>query len=145
MGQFSSTAAGGGTAEDEVAIKELLANRDAAWNAHDAAAWSAFFAPDAHFTSWRGDRAQGRENIRIYHEPLFKGVFQQSKNTVLSAQITFYGADLAIVESVTELTGVFGQDGKPLPDRKYYPLVVLQKHNGKWEIIIFHNVRDQTQ
>ena len=29
---------------DEAAIKELFAKRDAAWNAHDATAWSAFFA-----------------------------------------------------------------------------------------------------
>jgi uncharacterized protein (TIGR02246 family) len=143
VGQFPSPAAGG-AAEDESAIKELLAKRDAAWNAHDAAAWSAFFASDAHFTSWRGDRVQGRENIRVFHEPLFKGMYRQTKNTVLSTQITFYAPDLVIVEAVTQLIGALDPADKPVPDRRYYPLVVLKKNNEKWEIVIFHNVRDQT-
>src|SRR5437870_330616 len=102
VAHLSSAAPGGGTAVDGAAIRELLAKRDAAWNAHDATAWSAFFAPDGHFTSWRGDRAEGRENIRVYHEPLFKGIFRQSTNTVLSSRITFYAPNLAIAENVTQ-------------------------------------------
>src|SRR5258708_40101429 len=89
---------------DEAAIKELFVKRDAAWNAHDAAAWSAFFAEDGHFTSWRGHRVQGRENIRVFHERLFTGIYKASKNTTISARITFHGTDLAIAENETEMT-----------------------------------------
>jgi hypothetical protein len=56
---------------EEAAIKELFFKRDAAWNAHDATGWSSFFAVDGHFTSWRGHRVQGRENIRVFREQLF--------------------------------------------------------------------------
>jgi uncharacterized protein (TIGR02246 family) len=129
---------------DEAAIKELFAKRDAAWNAHDATAWSAFFAADGHFTSWRGHRVQGRENIRVFHERLFTGIYKASKNTTISIRITFHGADLAIAENDTEMTGAPDPAGQPVPDRKYYPLIVLKKNNGEWEISIFHNVRDQT-
>ena len=129
---------------DEAAIRELFLKRDAAWNAHDATAWSSFFAADGHFTSWRGDRAQGRDNIRNFHERLFTGMYKASRNTTISTRITFHGADLAIAENDTEMTGALDPAGYPVPDRKYYPLILLKKSNGKWEISIFHNVRDQT-
>src|SRR5438067_6749527 len=119
---------------DEAAIKELFAKRDAAWNAHDAAAWSAFFASDGRFTNWRGERVQERDKIRAFHERLFTGIFKASKNTTISTRITFHGADLAIAENDTELIGALDPSGQPVPDRKYYPLIVLKKNDGKWEI-----------
>lgn len=129
---------------DEAAIKELFLKRDAAWNAHDAAAWSAFFTEDGHFTSWRGHRVEGRENIRVFHARLFTGIYKSNTNSTLSTRITFYGADLAISENETEMTGPLDTDGHTTLDRKYYPLIVLKKNNGKWAISIFHNVRDRT-
>jgi uncharacterized protein (TIGR02246 family) len=130
--------------EDEAAIKELFTRRDAAWNAHDATAWSAFFAEDGHFTSWRGHRVQGRENIQLFHERLFTGIYKESTNTTINSHITFHGENLAIAENDTEMTGPLDAAGQTSPDRKYYPLIVLKKNGGKWEISIFHNVRDQT-
>ena len=142
--QFAGRVAAGSRSADEAAIRETLAKRDAAWDAHDAAAWSTFFAPDAHFTNWRGERVQGRDNIRIFHEALFKGIFRESKIIVLGSQIAFYATDLAVVEAVTQLTGALDPAGKQIPDRKYYPLAILKKNGEKWEIVVFHNVRDQT-
>ena len=84
---------------DEAAIKELFLRRDAAWNAHDATAWSSFFAANGHFTSWRGHRVQGRDNIRIFHQRLFTGMYKASTNATISTRITFHGADLAIAEN----------------------------------------------
>jgi len=130
-------------AADESAIKELFARRDAAWNAHDAAAWSAFFAPDGHFTNWQGAQVQGREKIQAFHAPLFAGIFRQSTNTTLQSHITFCGPDLAIAENDTQMTGALDPADPPGAVRNYHPLVVLKKDNGKWEIIIFHNVREQ--
>jgi uncharacterized protein (TIGR02246 family) len=129
---------------DEIAIKELFVKRDAAWNVHDATAWSSFFEADGHFTSWRGHRVQGRDNIRAFHERLFTGIYKTTTNTTIGARITFHGADLAIAENDTKMTGTLDPSGHPEPDRRYYPLIVLKKNNGKWEISIFHNVRDQT-
>ena len=87
---------------------------------------------------------QGRDNIRVFHERLFTGIYKASTNTTISIRITFHGADLAIAENDTEMTGAPDPAGQPVPDRKYYPLIVLKKNNGEWEISIFHNVRDQT-
>jgi uncharacterized protein (TIGR02246 family) len=130
--------------DDEAAIRELFAKRDAAWNAHDATAWSAFFAENGHFTSWRGHRVQGRENIRVFHERLFTGIYKESTNTTLKTNITFHGNNLAMAENETEMLGPLDIEGQSGPDRKYYPLIVLKKNSGTWEISIFHNVRDQT-
>ena len=130
---------------EEAAIKDQFAKRDAAWNAHDATAWAAFFAEDGHFTSWRGHRVQGRENIRVFHDRLFTGIYKESKNRTINARITFHGLELAIAENETEMTEPLDPAGQRLPDRKYYPLIVLKKTNGEWKISIFHNVRDQTE
>ena len=138
---LSSATARADQGADEAIIKELFANRDAAWNAHDATGWSAFFALDGHFTNWRGERVQGRENIRAFHEPLFAGMFKESTNTTTSARITFYGADLAIAENDTEMTGALDPAGQSTPVRKYRPLIVLKKSNGKWDIVVFQNLK----
>jgi uncharacterized protein (TIGR02246 family) len=112
---------------DEANIKELFLKRDAAWNAHDAVAWSSFFAASGHFTSWRGHRVEGRDNIRVFHERLFTGMYKASTNTTISTRITFHGADLAIAENDTKMTGALDTAGHPKPDRRYYPLIVLRK------------------
>ena len=71
-------------------------------------------------------------------------MFRESKIIVLGSQIAFYATDLAVVEAVTQLTGALDPAGKQIPDRKYYPQAILKKNGEKWEIVVFHNVRDQT-
>src|SRR6266498_4552275 len=53
------------SAEDEVRIKEVLANFIEAWNKHDAKAFSMVFAEDTDFTNAQGEcsRAGGRREV----------------------------------------------------------------------------------
>jgi uncharacterized protein (TIGR02246 family) len=129
-----------GRDNDEKAIKRVIMQFEEAWNKHDVDACSSLFRPDAEFTSWKGERAQGRENIRKFLAPLFKNILKQSTLKSTRNRIQFYGQDIATVDSEWEMTGLLDQSLKPIPDRKYIPLFIVRKERGTWLIAVMHNV-----
>ena len=60
-GEAKSTA----NANDETAIRKVLADFVEAWNKHDAKAFSMVFAEDADFTNVRGASCTGRSSIAL--------------------------------------------------------------------------------
>ena len=129
-----------GRDNDEKAIKRVMMQFEEAWNKHDANAYSSLFTPDADFTSWKGERAHGRESIRKFLAPWFKNTFKQSTLKSTHNRIQFYGRDIATVDGEWEMTGLLDQNLKPIPDRKDIPLFVVRKEEGTWLIAVMHNV-----
>jgi uncharacterized protein (TIGR02246 family) len=129
-----------GRDKDEKAIKRVMMQLEEAWNKHDADAYSSLFRPDADFTSWKGERAQGRESIRRFLAPLFKNILKQSTLKSTHNRIQFYGQDIATVDGEWEMTGLLDQNLKPIPDKKDIPLFVVRKEEGTWLIAAMHNV-----
>ncbi|HKV80243.1 MAG TPA: SgcJ/EcaC family oxidoreductase [Candidatus Sulfotelmatobacter sp.] len=129
-------------AQDEAAIRKLMDDLTLAWNKHDVVSFSMVFAKDADFTNWRGTlRIHGREEIKNAHVDGFTGMFRQSTLTVTSAQIRFFAPGVAAVHCEWELVGTIDYDGKgTMPPRKYFPLMVVTKTDGKWLIAVYHNV-----
>ena len=131
-----------GEVQDESAIRTLMGNVADAWNKHDVAAFSMLFAEDADFTNWRADlRVHGREEIKRAHADLFAGMFRRSKLTVISTRIRSFAPGVAAVDCEWELVGAIDYDGKGIiPPRKYFPLFIVTKENGKWSIAVMHNI-----
>lgn len=112
-----------------------------AWNKHDVAAYAKQFTADADFTSWGGRKAHGRDSIKADHTPFFNGMFRESIFTIIDSHIKFYGKNVATVDAEMDLNGAFDYDGiNKLPTRKYFPLFLMTKDNGKWMIAVYHNV-----
>jgi uncharacterized protein (TIGR02246 family) len=111
-----------------------------AWNRHDAKAFAAVFAEDADFTNWRGIGASGRSSIEAFHAPLFATIFKNSHQTLTDIKIRFVRADVAAVDVHWEMTGQTDAQGNPRPLRQGILNFVMAKNDGKWQIVVMHNL-----
>jgi len=111
-----------------------------AWNRHDAKAFAAVFAEDADFTNWRGMGASGRSRIEAFHAPLFATIFKNSHQTLTDIKIRFVRADVATVDVHWEMTGQTDAQGNPRPLRQGILNFVMAKNDGKWQIVVMHNL-----
>jgi uncharacterized protein (TIGR02246 family) len=122
------------------AVKALIRQTVAAWNAGDAAAYGACFTADATYVTWVGTRYQGREEIARSHAALFRSFL---KGTGLADEIVavrFIGPDAAIVSSNGDVIkgGKRPEDVKLTKAQTY---TIVREADGAWRIAAFHNTK----
>jgi len=126
-------------ANDEKAIRQLVADFVEAWNKHDAQAFAETFTEDADFTSVRGDSAHGRKAVEDFHAPMFATRFKNTHQTAVDIQIRFLSSDIASVDVRWEMTGALESDGTTIPIRKGLLNWAVTRHGGRWLISVMHN------
>lgn len=130
----------GGPEADEQAIRGVMDGFMDAWNHHDAKAFAAQFAEDADFTNVRGIGASGRSNIEQFHAPVFATIFKNSHQKYTDIKIRFIRPDVAAVDAHWEMTGATDPAGNPGPLRQGLLNFVMTKSQGKWQIVVMHNM-----
>jgi uncharacterized protein (TIGR02246 family) len=128
------------TQADEQAIHGIMDSFMDAWNRHDAKAFAALFSEDADFTNVRGMGASGRSNIEQFHAPRFATTFKDSRQKYTGIKTRFIRPDVAAVDVHWEMTGATDQDGNPVPLRQGLLNFVLTETQGKWQIVVMHNM-----
>ena len=126
--------------KDEEAIRRVLADFVAAWNKHDAKAFSMVFAEDADFTNVRGMNAHGRTEVEKFHAPRFATNLKNSHQKMTQIEIRFIRPDVAAVDAWWEMTGAKTADGQDIPLRKGLLNFVITKEGGRWFITVMHNM-----
>ena len=128
----------------ENAIRKIIQDEVNAWNRGDAAAYSSQFATDGTFTNIRGQFFTGYEGFLKQHEVIFKGIF---KDTTLGQEIIslkFIKPDVAMVETVTSVSGVREPAPGMVLDSKgrlrTRLLQVVVRRGREWKIVTYHNV-----
>jgi uncharacterized protein (TIGR02246 family) len=128
---------------DETAVRNIIQEEIAAWNAGDAAAYSRHFAADGTFTNIRGQFFTGREAFIEKHDYIFKGIYRGTtlKQDVVS--LKFVRPDVAIVEVLTAVSGIQKLSPGTSADAKgrlrTRLLQVVVKEGGEWTIVAYHN------
>ena len=129
---------------DETAIRKVVQDEVAAWNRGDATAYSIQFANDGTFTNILGQFFTGHEAFLKQHEVIFQGIF---KNTTLQQDIVslkFIRPDVAIVETLTSLSGMAETAPGTAADSKgrlrTRLLQVVARQGAEWKIVAYHNV-----
>ena len=144
QGQGSSKMTDLQTAQaDRSAIESLIAQEDAAWNAGDAAAFSAPTTPDVVFTNIIGMFSVGREPFEKQHARIFSTIYKGSRLKQTLVHLAFVRLDVAIVDTLSELSGY-----SHLPPGAEAINGVLQtrleqvmvRQDGQWSVASFHNV-----
>lgn len=111
---------------DEQAIRTNVEGFVKAYNAGDAKAAAAFFAPDGQVITEDGDTIEGREAI----EQGFNEIFDESPETQMEVtveSIRFIGSDIAMEVGSTKETAAPGET----PDYGRYTVLHV-KRDGKW-------------
>jgi uncharacterized protein (TIGR02246 family) len=128
---------------DEEVLRQRVDVQTAAWNAHDAAAWSQDFAKDAAFINIVGTELLGKAEIETRHAAIFASIFSTSHSKVTVRRVVFPAPDVAVVDTEHEVTGHKGlppgvQDTEPglLRTRMRY---VYQRTGAGWSIVAGQN------
>lgn len=121
---------------NEVAIQEVAANFESAWNRHDMRALANLCAEDADFVVITGKHLKGREEIYAYHDDLHKSIF---KNRTLSAKLSdvrFIRPDVAIGHLSFQGRDASGDERR---STSALATIVVVQQEGKWLMTAFHN------
>ncbi|MEC3955623.1 SgcJ/EcaC family oxidoreductase [Nocardia sp. CDC153] len=123
---------------DEEAVRDLLARADRAWEAGDATAFAAVFAPDADYTTWFGQRLKGREAIEASHVPLFAKYLKGTRTIGEITSVRFLAPDVALVHGMGAV--VKGDKKRTRFNTKMVQYVVVRS-GGEWSIAAFQNTK----
>ena len=129
---------------DEAAIRKLIQEQVAAWNAGDATAFARHFATDGTFTNLLGMYFTGQEAFRDRHDQIFKGAYRGSTKIEDIVAIKFVRPDVAIVDSLQTVTGyqklLPGTQADAKGRLRTRLLQVFVKDAEGWKIVTYHNV-----
>ena len=129
---------------DEATIRQIVQDQVSAWNRGDAAAYSRQFASDGTFTNIRGQFFTGHEAFLKQHEVIFQGIFKDSTVQQDIVSLKFIRADIAIVETLTSVSGVAQTSPGTARDSqgrlRTRLLQVIEKRGKEWKIVAYHNV-----
>lgn len=119
---------------DETAIRAIEAQQEAAWNAHDIAAWVRPFAPDAQFITALGLWWKSRDETQRKMGYAFRTMFVQSRLHVDQVEVTSLSSDVATAHLAITLDNATGPDGSDLGTVHLIQSQTLRKAGDQWQI-----------
>lgn len=123
-------------ANDEQALRDIVAQLEAAWNKGDSLAWANLFSEDADFVHVLGGHFSGKAAIEAGHRTIFDTIYKDSTNKFEVEKIRFAGDNVAIVFVFAMLK--ITQPEMP-PQLKARPTLILQRQYGGWKIVTFQS------
>lgn len=136
MPNFSAAQTDSKNGENEKAIRQVVQNLKDAWRAGDGKKFAAEFTEDSDFTVWNGMYLNGREANEKGHQQIFDTFYKGTEIRSEVRKIRFLTDEIAVVHLQSEMF----KDGKKIEDvPKVVPLMILQKQNGKWKVVVFQN------
>ena len=127
------------TAEDEAAIRSVMAKGAEAFNQHDAAAAAAVYAADADLVNVRGDHLKGSVAIERGLERAFATRYREARIKRGDVTIRFIRPDVALAYVTNEISGAGEAGSGGAPVQREIGLRVFVKDGGVWRIAALHN------
>lgn len=116
------------------ALEALTENLARAWNAHDTAALSGFYAADADFVDANGTIVQGREAIVRHHRRRFDTVFAKSALALTTVKVRIIGTHTGVVHAVWSVRG--HEHPQWLPVSTGALLLLFIRSGERWEVTL---------
>ena len=124
-------------------IEAVLQNQMAAWTAGDSEAFGADALDDVVFTNIVGMFVVGKVGFNRQHAHIFQTFYKGSVMRQTVQHIAFVRPDVAIVDTLTEVTGGgpfppgFPKQDGPVRTRLEQVMVL---NDDRWRVAAFHNV-----
>lgn len=127
------------TAQDEQAIRDLVATMADAWTEGNGERFAVAFADEHDYIVWNGMYLKGinpQVNAQS-HQQIFNTVYKDTEHYATVDKIKFIREDLALIHVLAAVA----KKGEGRPEN---PGVLwsglLEKQNGAWKILSFHNL-----
>jgi len=133
---------------DEQAIAELVAAREAAWNAGDTVAYAQLLTEDADIVSATGRPARGRDALLKLFAEQHARVFAGVRTRTAIVHLRMLGKEVALADVSYELEGSApgALDGGSLDAiRRGMMAIVVRKDAGRWRIAAIRSIPEQTK
>lgn len=141
---LSSAAAVAGEKDDEAAIRKIISEQVAAWNAGDGTRYGDAFAADGAFTNVFGMVMYGSDAFAKRHRHILTTFFKGTTKKQAIRRIRFVTPDVAIVDIDNEVHQVTTMPpGIPVPVDgvlKTQLMQVFVRRGDRWWIEAYHNV-----
>ncbi len=124
-------------ASDESSITRLIADRQAAWNSGDGAAYARLLTPDADISSATGRIARGRDAVVQLYQEQRAGAYAGASTTSRITHIRLIRPDVAIVDASFENSGIRGNSG---PSQGKIVFVVAKQPDQRWLITAIRGI-----
>ncbi len=115
-------------ANDELTIRQLVKQLEAAWNAGDSVGVAAAFVDDADFVDIMGEYYKGRAPIEAGHRRVFETIHKGSQVSFAVERVRFLHHDMAIAFLRAHLKF---KSGDVMREGRARPTMVLAKNDGK--------------
>lgn len=125
------------SAADSLAVLKTIESWNSGWSEGNATLAVADYAENADWTNAFGDRVVSRDSLRSTLEFIFGLDFVMAGDSGDNEyeDVTFLSPDIALIRSKLVRTGQRTGAGTVMPDRNIHHLRVVQKLNGRWQII----------
>jgi uncharacterized protein (TIGR02246 family) len=131
--------------QDEIAIRQIVANWDQGWKVFDPELTTRDYAADAEWTNAFGISRKGRGEIHKFLSDLYKNPGIRSRqSTPSTTTIRFIRPDIATASSYRETVGQKSASGASYPTRKTHDLRVLVRDKATWSIVS-HLIMDEKE
>lgn len=124
---------------DEEAVRRLPQAFSDAWAKHDGHELAKIMAEDVDFVTVAAYWLHGRADFEKYHTRLLGGRFKESSLTPLEMAVRFLRPDLAVLHWNWTVQGDKNPDGSARPQRFGMMVMVAEKRNGAWQVVIAQN------
>lgn len=127
------------SALDRIEIEQIVKTIADGWSAGSGAQFAEPFAEGADFIVWNGYyfKASNRKSLADGHDVLFETIYSNTDHHAVLDKIRFIKNDVALIHVYAAIT----KKGEPKPENPdVLWSAVVQKLNGRWQIISFHNL-----
>jgi uncharacterized protein (TIGR02246 family) len=143
MTSEASTQGASSQAAEQAAILAFIEAECAAWNAGNAEAFAARVLPNVVFTNIVGRFSIGKAPFVAQHTRILSTGYKNSRLHQTLAHVTFVRPDVAIVDTIAEVSGYVAAPAGIAPVdgviRTRLEQVVVRRDGGWW-VASFHNV-----
>jgi len=122
-----------GRAEDEKAVRNVIAGLVQSWNTHDMKSFAQFCAEDCDYVNVSGTDEKGRTEIERHHIEIHAGKYKDSHLTATSVTVRFLRPDVALAHVGWEV--LYGDGNKETS----FQTLVLTKQANHWLIAAAQN------
>ncbi|PYO46751.1 MAG: DUF4440 domain-containing protein [Gemmatimonadetes bacterium] len=128
---------------DEATIRGIVQNEIDTWNKGDAVGYSKDFVTNGTFTNIRGQFFTGYDAFLKQHQVIFDTIFKNTNLNQRVISLKFVRPDVAVVETVTAVSGIAQPPAGVALDEKgrlrTRLMQIIAKDNGTWKIVAYHN------